>query len=128
MPRKINNYKKGGVKMKTGIFFRDIIVIGIAIIFAATLFATPSLAAKPKIYKMEGKISAIDLQYNTVVIQVPLTKKNVFTVGGPLAKDAVLKRGNKKDVSLKNFKVGDTVIVEWEPTSQGHVIKLLKSK
>lgn len=103
------------------------VALGVTIIFILAVSAADAFAAKPKLYKMEGKISAIDLNHNTVVVNVHLTKKNIFTVGGPLAKDAVLKKGNKK-AFLKDFSLGESVIVEWEPTTQGHLIKRLESK
>ncbi len=86
--------------------------------------AVPGMGATPKIYKMKGKITAIDLEYNTVVVDVPIGKKT-YTVAGPLAKDAVLKKGNKTDVTLKDFQKGESVVVEWEVTEKGHIVKQL---
>jgi hypothetical protein len=114
--------------MKTRKLFQGKIMIGISIALAMSLITLPALAAAPKIYKMEGKISAIDLQDNTVVIQVPITEKNIFTVAGPLAKNATLKIRDKKEVTLKDFKVGEKVVVEWEPLPDGHLIKRLEAK
>ncbi len=116
--------------MKTARFIVEITVIGIVVVFLMVLIApsAPAAATGPKTYKMIGKISAIDLKFNTVVIDVPLTEKKIFTVAGPLAKDVTLKKGNKKNVTLKDFKVGDKVVVEWEPTPEGHLIKRLVSK
>ena len=114
--------------MKTVSLVKDITITGIAIVFVMTLMVPAVAAANPKLYKMAGKISAIDLKFNTVVINVPITEKKNFKVGGPLAKDAILKKGNKENVSLKDFKVGDKVVVEWESSPQGPVLKLLKSR
>ena len=119
---------KENKKMNLGI--AGIIAMGL-VLTCVLLFPTapPSEAATvPKIYKMEGTISAIDLKFNTVVVNVPLTEKKIFKVGGPLAKDATLKKGDNTNLTLKDFKVGDKVIVEWEPTSQGHLIKSLEGR
>ena len=106
-----------------------IVIAGLLLACLFTLAAVPASAAPaPKIYRMEGTIAAIDLQFNTVVVNVPLTGKKIFKVGGPLAKDAVLKKGGKTDLTLKDFKVGDKVIVEWQPTPQGHLIRMLKAR
>ncbi len=82
--------------------------------------------AHEKIYRMTGDISAIDLRYNTVVIEVPLAGKT-FTVGGPLSSKAVLKKGSRS-VGLKDFRIGDRVTVKWEATTQGHLILALNAK
>ncbi len=89
--------------------------------FLGVSFAAVAMAA-PRVYKMEGKITAIDPADGTVVINVPITKKNIFTVAGPLSDNAVLKIGKKK-ASLKDFKVGERVIVEWSYTPRGHLIR-----
>jgi len=114
--------------MKTVSLVKDITITGIAIVFVMTLMVPAVPAANPKFYKMAGKISAIDLKFNTVVINVPITEKKNFKVGGPLAKDAILKKENKENVSLRDFKVGDKIVVEWESSPQGPVLKLLKFK
>ncbi len=59
-------------------------------------------AIASKYYRMSGKISAIDLSCNTVVIHVPMEKGKVFTVGGPLAPGAISKKGDKQ-ASLSDF-------------------------
>jgi hypothetical protein len=48
----------------------------------------------------------------------------MFTVGGPLAPDAVIKKG-KNPAELSDFKIGDTVIVKWTATEKGHLILFL---
>ena len=92
-----------------------------------SVLAVPGAQAV-KTYKMKGTITAIDQQDNTVVVNVPLEKKEVYTVAGPLAPNAILKKGGKTGVSLKDFNVGDPVIVEWEVTDKGHLIKMLAAK
>ena len=76
-----------------------------------------------KIYKMKGTITAIELVYQTVVVEVPMGKR-MFTVGGPLATDAVVKKG-KNRAELNDFKIGDSVIVKWKVTEKGHLILFL---
>lgn len=120
---------KGVMKMKKERWIVGIILAGFVLTSFLILTIRPVKAANaPKIYKMEGTISAIDLKFNTVVVNVPLTEKKIFKVGGPLAKDATLKKGDNTNLTLKDFKVGDKVIVEWEPTSQGHLIKSLEGR
>ncbi|RTZ92710.1 MAG: hypothetical protein DSY91_03170 [Deltaproteobacteria bacterium] len=90
--------------------------------------ATPAMGAMGKTYKMAGKIVAIDLDANTVVVDVPIEKNKVYRVAGPLADDAVLKKGMQKGVSLKDFQVGEKVTVEWKVTEKGHLVKMLSAK
>ncbi len=78
-------------------------------------------------YTMVGKISAIDSEYNTVVIDVPLSNGQVFTIGGPLAQNAVLKKGDKP-ASLKDFNVGEKVWVKWRSYENGHIIEVIKAE
>ena len=77
-------------------------------------------------YLMTGKISAIDLAYDTVVIEVPMASKT-FTVGGPLASDARMIKDDQT-AGLDDFKVGEGVTVKWHSTPQGHVIDRLVAK
>jgi hypothetical protein len=76
-----------------------------------------------KTYLMTGKITAIDLAYDTVVIEVPMQSKT-FTVGGPLASDAKMIK-NDQTAMLDDFNVGDRVMVTWHSTPDGHVIDRL---
>jgi hypothetical protein len=79
-----------------------------------------------KVFMMSGRITAVDLQYNTVVIACP-EDGQVFTVGGPLSKTAELKAGGMT-ARLGNFKKGDAVTVKWKATGKGHVILMLATK
>lgn len=108
--------------MKKSGFF---IVVILSVIFSLS-FSIPQSLADERLYRMVGDITAIDLDYNTVVIEVPLEGK-LFTVGGPLSHDAILKKGNLS-VDLIDFMIGDRVTVEWKPTEQGHLILLLQAK
>ena len=112
--------------MKTSRLIKNRVAWGTMICLMVISLATAAMAA-PRLYKMEGKITAIDIPDNTVVINVPITRNDIFTVAGPLAKNAVLKKDDKK-ATLGDFKVGERVIVEWTPTSQGHLIKKLMSR
>ena len=93
--------------------------------YEETLRVLESWAGEKK-YQMRGNLTAIDLGYHTVVIEVPL-KGKMHTVGGPLSPKAILKRGGQS-VGLADFQVGDRVIFIWESTKKGHVILSLKVK
>jgi hypothetical protein len=100
-----------------------IVVAAVVLLFVATA-ATIVFA---ETYNMTGTISAIDLSYQTVVIKCPLASKQIFTVGGLLAENAVLIIKNKK-ASLNDFKVGERVAVRWHGVPQGHMIDRLVLK
>ena len=100
-----------------------IVVAAVVLLFMATA-ATIVFA---ETYNMTGTISAIDLQYQTVVIKCPLASKQIFTVGGPLAENARLIIKNKK-AGLNDFKVGERVAVRWHGVPQGHMIDRLVLK
>lgn len=76
-----------------------------------------------RIHTMTGKISALNLPHDTVVIQVPLGSQ-MFTVGGPIDADATLTK-NGRSVELKDFNVGETATVTWRTTLSGHQIQSL---
>jgi hypothetical protein len=97
----------------------------LAVMFFLSFSGSQSWAGE-RIYQMSGDITAIDLDYHTVVVEVPLGEKT-FTVGGPLSLKAVLKR-DSKSVSLEDFRVGDRVTVKWEANEQGHIILSLNAK
>jgi len=101
-------------------------IAGLAAAVVLTLLATAPTIVFAKTYNMTGKISAIDMTFKTVVIQVPMAAK-MFTVAGPLAPDAKLTK-NMKTVSLNDFTVGERVAVKWHSTPQGHVIDGLAAK
>lgn len=96
------------------------------------LIASPVLSAEKsgmmkgeRAYAMTGKISAIDPQSHTIVINVH-EGKQIFTVAGPLSPNAVLKQGGRK-VALNNFKLGECVNVKWDATKGGQIITTLIS-
>lgn len=79
-----------------------------------------------KVFVMTGKITAVDPQYQTVVIDCPRSG-GAFTVGGPLAAKAQLRRGGKT-ARLGDFSAGDPVSVKWKATPNGHLILTLNGK
>jgi len=78
-----------------------------------------------KVFVMSGKITAINLPSDNVVIECP-TNGQIFTVGGPLSPDAVLKIGGKS-VRLGDFSVETPVTVKWKATENGPVILMLQA-
>lgn len=106
------------ISLKKMLLLGTIMIMGLAI-------AYPAMGAKTyRLYKMTGKITAIDHQYQTVVVNVPLANGQTFVVGGPLASNAILKKA-AKSVKLADFHVGEKVVVEWAPTEVGHLIKMM---
>ncbi len=102
----------------------NFLILALTILFFISL-AVSSMASKG--YEMVGKISAIDLDYKTVVIDVPLSNGQIFKVGGPLSPGAVLKKGDMA-AGLSQFHVGDKVWVKWRSTEKGHVIDMIEAK
>ena len=104
------------------------VVLG-TVILVALAVTCPVAMAEARIYslyKMTGKIAAIDHTYNTVVVDVPLADGQVFVVGGPFAGNAVLK-SQGREATLADFKVGEEVIVKWSPTPEGHLIRMMEA-
>jgi hypothetical protein len=87
---------------------------------------TKGAMASGKVYTMSGKITAVDVADNTVVIACPEGKK-MFTVAGPLDSKALLKKGGKVS-KLEDFKAGEQVQVKWKTVSDGHLILMLEAK
>jgi hypothetical protein len=79
-----------------------------------------------KVFVMSGKITAIDLQHNTAVIECPANGQ-IFTVGGPLSPKAELKMG-AKTAHLSNFHEGVQATVKWKATENGPVILMMQTK
>ena len=102
------------------------LVQGVVAAVVLMLLITAPTIVFAKTYNMTGKISAIDMAYKTVVIEVPMAGK-IFTVAGPLAPDAKLTK-NMKPAGLNDFMVGERVTVKWHSTPQGHVIDRLAAK
>jgi hypothetical protein len=96
-------------------------VIAAIIVFALVL-AFP-LVVLGQSYKMTGKITGIDLSYQTIVIEVPLGSQ-MFTVGGPLAPNAQLTKAGQP-AKLGDFSVNEKVTVIFHSTDEGHMIDRL---
>jgi hypothetical protein len=117
-----NGIQKGGVKMNKRSFFW----VGIAAAIILAMGAAIQASAEENSYLMTGEITAIDMSFDTVVIEAPLGADS-FTVGGPLSPDArVIKNGRSADLS--DFTVGDKVSVVWRATASGHVIEKIECK
>jgi hypothetical protein len=74
-------------------------------------------------YGMSGKITAIEPDNNTVVVEV-IQGDDQFTVAGPLSSDAILKKSDEL-ATLGDFSEGDSVTVYFYSTDEGHVINKL---
>ena len=79
-----------------------------------------------QVFVMAGKIEAIDLKYETVVIACP-GNGEIFTVGGPLSAKVDLKKGAKA-AQLSDFSTGQPVTVKWKAAPEGHLILMLEGK
>jgi hypothetical protein len=104
-------------------------VFWVALAAAALLAMGTTLqqaSAEEKSYLMTGEIAAIDMSFQTVVIEAPLGDQS-FTVGGPLSRNARLVK-NGRAAELSDFDVGDKVSVVWRATPSGHIIEKLESR
>jgi len=108
--------------MKTSTY---ITAIAGAIILCLCFLGAQSWSAGP-VYQMKGEAAAVDLEHNTVVVEVPVKGGQMLTVGGPLSSEALLQKGGRK-ADLADFKVGDQVWVKWRLTDKTHVILSLKA-
>jgi hypothetical protein len=126
--------------MKKSFFLSAVLMV---IFVSLALIATQATAAgketgmKPKasemktvktggVYVMSGKIQAVDLQAETAVINCP-EGKEMFTVAGPLAPKAELRKDGKP-TQLQDFKEGENVTVKWKAVNDGHLILMLSAK
>ena len=89
-----------------------------AVVFSFVLTsALAANAAATRVYSNRGTISGIDLNHDTIVVEVPV-RGDQMTVGGPLVKGAKLMK-NGQPVQLKDFKDGESVWVKWQYTKTG---------
>lgn len=102
------------IRMKSAIFWW-----ALALVF---LMTSAALAGE-RVYTRQGEIAAINPRYDTVVVEIPVPNDSM-TVGGPLATDAKVTRGNRP-ASLGDFEVGEQVTVRWRVTEKGHIIERL---
>jgi len=78
-----------------------------------------------KVFTLAGTIKAIDAPHATAVV-VSSQGENAFTVGGPLAQNAVLQAAGKP-ATLQDFHAGQKVLVTWKAVKEGHLILGLKT-
>ncbi len=97
-------------------FLRKIILGVLPVMILAFLYV-PAGAQQSHMYTMTGKIAAIDLQHDTVVVEVPVKGNQMLTVGGPLVSDAKLRKGGEA-TDLNQFNVGESVSVTWQKTDE----------
>jgi len=109
--------------MKTRLLTGGPVTVLVMVLAVLTSYAF----AGSELYTMEGKISAVEPEHDTVVVEVPVGKVKMFTVGGPLVADAVLEKYGRS-ADLEDFSSGDFVAVSWRSTPNGHVIERLVEK
>lgn len=93
------------------------------LIIAALCLSASAVLAAQEFHELGGKISAITLSENIVVVKCP-EGSAILTVGGRLAKDPELLI-RKKPAALQDFKVGEHVLVGWKSTANGPIIERL---
>lgn len=86
--------------------------------------AAAQVKASNNTYTMSGRISAINTDAGTVVVQVPVKNNQMMTVAGPVVKKATLKKKGRK-IDLGGFQVGDHVQITWQKTDKTLLIKRL---
>jgi Cu/Ag efflux protein CusF len=104
---------------------RILFIIIVPVVLAGWVLSAQ--AEMGNVYTMSGRISAIDLDAGTVVVQVPMKNNQMMTVAGPLTQNATLKKRGKK-TNLDAFKTGDHVRVTWQKTDKTLLIKALASE
>jgi len=98
-----------------------ICVIGLAVGTAAVQAKGPY-----DIHTARGKLTAVDLQWKAVVVEVPL-KNQQLTVAGELVPNAkIMKNGHM--AALQDFTVDRPVTVKWMVTDKGLNILELHQK
>ena len=98
-------------------------IIIIAVVVSIMPLERVSLAKDEECSAGVGDITGIDLASRTCVVEIPLGTR-LFTVGGVVTPEAMLKRGGIK-IGLEDFHVGDRVMVEWCKDQTGHWIHSL---
>jgi hypothetical protein len=89
--------------------------------FVLVLLIASLIWAGERVYSRSGKISAINLIDNVVVVEIPVPNDSM-TVGGALAPNAKVTKGNRA-ATLDDFTVGEPVTVRWRVTETGHTIE-----
>ena len=101
-------------------FFLAALAAGLALVFAAGGIHAISHGMGGT-HTNSGRISAIDLRHDTVVVEVPIIGDQLMTVGGELVQAASLQKDGRP-AELADFNVGDRVSVKWRSTDDGHDI------
>ena len=96
----------------------------IGLMIASSLWATSLQAEEAKVYSMSGRIAAIDMDADTIVVEVPIKGNETMTIGGPVIDDARLQKDGRQ-VDLDEFEVGDWVKVTWQKTAETLLIQEL---
>ena len=102
-----------------------LVVAFLVLILGHFLLSSLAMAAD-KANVDKGKITAIDIDSNTVVVEASLRGK-IYNVGGPISPRAVLRKAGRP-ASLPEFVIGDKVTVKWGIATEGHIIEALKCK
>jgi len=97
------------------------VLIGLVL---ASLWVLPLQAEETKVYTMSGRIDAIDMDTDTIVVEVPIKGNETMTIGGPVIEDATLQKDGRQ-VDLDEFEVGEWVEVTWEKTDETLLIQKL---
>ena len=101
-----------------------LVVAFLVLILGHFLLSSLAMAAD-KANVDKGKITAIDIDSNTVVVEASLGGKT-YTVGGPISSHAVLRKASRP-AALADFVIGDIVTVKWGITKEGYIIEALKT-
>jgi hypothetical protein len=92
------------------------------LIFTSTIFFVGSVGANGYIlHIMHGEVASVDINHQTIVVEVPMGK-GLFTVGGKVTSKTRLIKGIIK-VPLSSFKIGEKVVIRWRGTPDGHLIE-----
>lgn len=100
----------------------------VPIFFFILIFAPPLVASSPdnegSILTGQGELINLDLEHQSVVVEVPLNGR-VYTVAGRLSPETLVRK-NDLATDLSAFKVGDSVKIGWRKTQKGHHIALFE--
>lgn len=103
------------------------IAISLAIIFSLSLsggtFAQEKKGAVAR--EVVGVVSAVDVQYKALVIEVPYKKDDTLTVGVTLDDSTNIAIGGKK-ASLGDIKIGDRVKLNYIRTEKQLIAKRIE--
>jgi hypothetical protein len=86
-------------------------------------------AGEGRIYKVKGTVVAVTLNQSPpiIVVNTPLTPKNLMTVGATVTPQTKILRGERK-VALQTIKVGETVWLTYVKSPTGLYARIIKVK